>query len=543
MDATKRAALCARVSTVSQVQGTSLETQVDECSAYARSRGWEVVGTYIDGGVSGTLGSRPGLDRLMADCRSGLIDAVIVSKHDRFGRSFRHTVTLIGELGDIGVEFVSIAEHIDDSPSGRFQRNMLLSVAEFERERILERTTAGMEATARAGRWPAGTAPFGWRIAKAASGHSTLEINPSEAAVWERMVAMLVDQRLSTLETARALNAAGIIRRKGTPWNANSVWNLVRDTTCLSGTWTYRRTDHRQSRKTLGPPITMSVPPILTPERHEALLAVIAARSWSRRQVHYPWLLSGVLVSPHGRLMWGRVSARGVRNYACPGKIAADGGGGGGCGCNPVHADDLDAAVWSAVASALSRPEQLVALAEEQAERTVAAEAAGTEDIAAIDRRIARLETAAGERLAQALAAGVDPRVAATASAAFSGQLDQLRRQRAMVASWAADAASRRSRAELIADLVDRSAASLVSGGSVEARRRVFDVLDIRVAITDWAPCPSCAGKGKRTGGRVGENCPACHGMRYQAGFSLSGSLPGTAAAPHALPVRFAVSA
>jgi len=44
----------------------------------------------------------------MADCRSGLIDAVIVSKHDRFGRSFRHTVTLIGELGDIGVEFVSI---------------------------------------------------------------------------------------------------------------------------------------------------------------------------------------------------------------------------------------------------------------------------------------------------------------------------------------------------------------------------------------------------------------------------------------------------
>jgi DNA invertase Pin-like site-specific DNA recombinase len=90
------------------------------------------VGEYIDGGVSGKYANRPGLDRLMADCRAGLIDVVIVAKHDRFGRSFRHTVALVGELEELGVEFVSIAERIDNTPSGRFQRNVLLSVAEFE---------------------------------------------------------------------------------------------------------------------------------------------------------------------------------------------------------------------------------------------------------------------------------------------------------------------------------------------------------------------------------------------------------------------------
>src|ERR1035438_1222075 len=115
-----RAAICARVSTVDQVRGTSLATQLEEGYAYARNRGLNVVGEYVDGGVSGKYANRPRLDRLMAECRAGLIDVVIVSKHDRFGRSFRHTVLLIGELEELGVEFVSIAERIDDTPSGRF---------------------------------------------------------------------------------------------------------------------------------------------------------------------------------------------------------------------------------------------------------------------------------------------------------------------------------------------------------------------------------------------------------------------------------------
>lgn len=114
-----RAAICARVSTIDQTRGTSLETQIEEGYAYAASRSLEVVGEYVDGGVSGMYAHRPGLDRLMDDCRAGLVDVVIVSKHDRFGRSFRHTVTLIGELEALGVEFVSIAEHIDDTPTAQ----------------------------------------------------------------------------------------------------------------------------------------------------------------------------------------------------------------------------------------------------------------------------------------------------------------------------------------------------------------------------------------------------------------------------------------
>ena len=86
----------------------------------------------------------------------------------------------------------------------------------------------------------------------------------------------------------------------------------MRDTACLSGTWVYRRTDHRQRRKVLGPPIEIAVDPIFSPERHEALRVVIRERSWSRKQIREPWLLSHRVTSPCGKTMWGFVSIRGA---------------------------------------------------------------------------------------------------------------------------------------------------------------------------------------------------------------------------------------
>jgi len=190
----------------------------------------------------------------------------------------------------------------------------------------------------------------------------------------------------------------------------------VRNTTCLSGTWTYRRDDHRKRRDPLGPPIELSIPAILTPERHEALVTVVARGSLSRKQVKHEWLLSGMLRSPHGKTMWAKVSARGMRTYFCSGRIAADGGSVGGCDCLAVHAEDLEAVVWVAVRSVLADPWMLLSLAEERVEHSSAVGEAQAEDLGALDRRIARMERTAGERLAEALAAGVDPKVAAVAS-------------------------------------------------------------------------------------------------------------------------------
>jgi len=517
---------------------------LEEGYAYARNRGLNVVGEYVDGGVSGKYANRPRLDRLMAECRAGLIDVVIVSKHDRFGRSFRHTVSLIGELEELGVEFVSIAERIDDTPSGRFQRNVLLSVAEFERERILERTVGGMEATARAGHWPAGPAPLGWKLVKDSSG-TRLALNAPEVAIWELIVSCMVDKRMSSLEAARALNAAGLRRRSGKVWSANSLWDIVRDTTCLSGTWTYRPEGGRNGRRPKsGPPLTVSVPPILTSERHEALKAVIAARSWTRKQTKHPWLLSLRLFSPHGRRMHGMHDARGHRRYRCPGKIMPDGGrGGGGCECFQVHADDLEALVWRVVTDALSKPDMLLALAEEQAQASATASDINQDDLASLDHKIARLERAAGEQLAKALAAGADPKVAAIAAVSLKEEIEAARERRKAVAAWAANVAERRSRADILAGIANDAARALLADGNIATKQRILEALSVEVTVTGWRACPSCGGTGRLKGANA-KMCSGCHGMRLVTEVEIEGAIPVAEAekAAEAWPVKLVAS-
>ncbi|HVA17317.1 MAG TPA: recombinase family protein, partial [Candidatus Dormibacteraeota bacterium] len=75
-----RTAIYARVSTVNHGQDVGM--QVRELRQFADARGWQVVGEYLDEGISGTKEKRPELDRLMADAHRRRFDAVIVWKFD-----------------------------------------------------------------------------------------------------------------------------------------------------------------------------------------------------------------------------------------------------------------------------------------------------------------------------------------------------------------------------------------------------------------------------------------------------------------------------
>jgi DNA invertase Pin-like site-specific DNA recombinase len=103
----KKVALYARVSCAN---GQSPEMQVAELREYAARRGWNVVGEYVDKGISGTKEKRPELDCLWSDCRKGKVDAVVVYRYDRFARSLRQLVNALEEFMALNVDFVSIHE-------------------------------------------------------------------------------------------------------------------------------------------------------------------------------------------------------------------------------------------------------------------------------------------------------------------------------------------------------------------------------------------------------------------------------------------------
>ncbi len=101
--------------------------------------------------VSGTRGDRPGLARAMEILREG--DTLVVWKLDRLGRSVKQLVDLVGELHKQGVQFKSLTDAIDTgTPSGRFFFHVMASLAEMERELIVERTRAGLDVARQLGR-------------------------------------------------------------------------------------------------------------------------------------------------------------------------------------------------------------------------------------------------------------------------------------------------------------------------------------------------------------------------------------------------------
>src|SRR5262245_55104922 len=136
-----RCALYARVSTTEQ----TCQNQLDELRQYAGARGWTVTQAYVDEGVSGIKESRRALDTLLRDARRRRFDVLIVWSLDRVGRSLRHLLTVIEELQGLGVAFVALRDGIDMSTAaGRLQLAVLGALSQFERDRLRERTVAGL---------------------------------------------------------------------------------------------------------------------------------------------------------------------------------------------------------------------------------------------------------------------------------------------------------------------------------------------------------------------------------------------------------------
>lgn len=90
--------------------------QLAELREYAGRRGWQITEEYTDEGVSGAKESRPALNRLMVDAQRREFDAVLVWKIDRFGRSLKHLVNALAELGAFGVAFISQRDNLERAP-------------------------------------------------------------------------------------------------------------------------------------------------------------------------------------------------------------------------------------------------------------------------------------------------------------------------------------------------------------------------------------------------------------------------------------------
>lgn len=149
-----RVGLYARISTHDQ---QTLPAQLSALRAYAKRRGW-IVALDVKEIGSGAK-RRPQREAMMDAARRRQIDAVLVWRLDRWGRSLLDLIGTLNELSALNVGFVSLTEALDmTTPSGRALAGMLAVFAEFERDILRDRVKAGIAEARKAGK-PHGRPP------------------------------------------------------------------------------------------------------------------------------------------------------------------------------------------------------------------------------------------------------------------------------------------------------------------------------------------------------------------------------------------------
>jgi site-specific DNA recombinase len=152
------------------------------------------------------------------------VDTVIIAKLDRLTRSVKDLAELLERFTRRGVSLVSVADSLDTrTAAGRLVLNIMVSVSQWEREAIGERTRDAMHHK-RANGERVGTVPFGYRTA--ADGLH-LEADPAEQGILSR-IRELKAAGHTTRQIADELNRQGFTTRRGTAWRFQYVAEALR---------------------------------------------------------------------------------------------------------------------------------------------------------------------------------------------------------------------------------------------------------------------------------------------------------------------------
>lgn len=221
-----RVAIYVRVSSKEQVEGYSIDEQIERLNKYCEAMRWDIVETFVDPGYSGGNTNRPGLRGLIKTVNESDLDKVVVYKLDRLSRSQKDTLFLIEDVFlKNDTDFVSMNENFDTStPFGRAMIGILAVFAQLEREQIKERTSMGKEARAKEGKWGGGsTEPIGYDYD---APNDLLIVNDYEAMQLKELAELVLEGLpLRTIE--KQFTEKGYTHKHGT-WDPKSMRRALR---------------------------------------------------------------------------------------------------------------------------------------------------------------------------------------------------------------------------------------------------------------------------------------------------------------------------
>lgn len=320
------AAYC-RVSSDSTDQLHSFAAQIRYYSDYTKKHPeYELVDIYADEGITGTeMKKRDELNRLIRDCKKGLIDRIIVKSVSRFARNTEELLVTLRMLTDLGVSVYFEEQGIDSS---KLNMEMIVTfpgmAAQQESVNISGNMRWSYQKRMQSGDFNCTCPAYGFDLI-----NGQMVINETEAIVISRIFSLYL-QGFGMQAIANMLNEDGIPRRYGhTHWYSGTIKYVLTNErymgdALLQKKFTTETLPFRKVRNKGQLPkyyVENSNPPIVSRETYEAVQELMRSRQTSERKVNtYP--LSTKLRCPDCGRSFRRIVTRGTAYWTCSGRSA-----------------------------------------------------------------------------------------------------------------------------------------------------------------------------------------------------------------------------
>lgn len=220
-----RVAAYVRVSSASDDQLNSFASQTQHyTSLISSNENWSLVDIYADEGITGTsVDKREDFKRLMADCRRGLVDRILVKSISRFARNTTECLKAIRELKALGVGVHFEKENIDTATmSGEMMTTLFASFAQAESESISGNMRWSIQKRMQDGTYIPANLPYGYVLKD-----HTIQIVPQQAVVIQRIFTEYLSGK-STEQIATDLRKDNIPCKSGhIAWNSTSIRYII----------------------------------------------------------------------------------------------------------------------------------------------------------------------------------------------------------------------------------------------------------------------------------------------------------------------------
>lgn len=224
-----RVAAYCRVSTDSDEQATSYETQIEHYTDFIQQKpDWAFAGIYADDGISGTnTKKREEFNRMIEDCMAGKIDMIITKSISRFARNTLDCLKYIRQLKDKNISVFFEKEAINTMDAkGEVLLTIMASLAQQESQSLSQNVKLGLQYRYQQGLVQVNHNRF-MGYTKDEDGH--LIIEPTEAEVVKRIYREYLEGA-SLLQIGRGLEADGILTAAGKKrWRPETVKKILQN--------------------------------------------------------------------------------------------------------------------------------------------------------------------------------------------------------------------------------------------------------------------------------------------------------------------------